>query len=153
MKTISVCWPIKPERWDISMVNTITENIFARNKFQTRFFFLLRPSNSLLSYRSSSLCPSIPTRVERRKIYGFSMAVERKSFSSSLPMPLSGLFVCFRTAGGIKIIFMGLSLFISCQEKCVKNLTFIFSSPDSTFSSSTRFARMLVDVHFQLSPF
>jgi hypothetical protein len=28
-------------------------------------------------------------------------------------MPLSGLFVCFQTAGGIKIIFMGLSLFIS----------------------------------------
>lgn len=110
MKTTSVCWPIKPERWDNLMVNTMKDKTFLHERHSRLAFFV-----ASIEFLSSSIDKDRCFLNEGRRIYGFSMAVERKSFLlfSFLPMPLSGLFVCFQTAGGIKIIFMGLSLFIS----------------------------------------
>lgn len=67
-------------------------------------------------YRSSLSLPLHSDELKNLWIFNGSWEEKFFLFFLSLSMPLSGLFVCFQTAGGIKIIFMGLSLFTSCEK-------------------------------------
>lgn len=76
MKTTSVCWPIKPERWDILMVNTMKDKTFLHERHSRLASFFV----TSIEFFSFSIDKDRCFQNEGRRIYGFSMAVERKSF-------------------------------------------------------------------------
>lgn len=54
-KTISVCWPIKPERWDILMVNTMQDKTFFHKNIPDSLIFCFVYRIPLVLHRQRSM--------------------------------------------------------------------------------------------------